>query len=117
MMVDLLWHARRPLRRSGARAKNYLMARDKPGGGKHDTTSARRTRPPTTYNYVVKVVHDPLSCGAFNAGTVFTLWELDCMLLNNSFTPGTSLIVRGKLVFVHGDGDNERQCTKRFKPK
>ena len=114
-MVDMLWHDRRRLRRSGARAYNYRGAMDGVKGGKHLPTGGPTGRPRGTYIYSIRIVHDPLDCGGFAAGTEFSILEKDCMLLCGTFTVGTSLIVDGKLCFVHSSG-NGGQCVKRWKP-
>ena len=98
MMVDLLWHDRRRLRRSGARAYNYRGAFDKPGGGKHAVEL--HGRPRGTFNYVIEIVHDPLDIGGFRKGTCFSVIEYTEMKHLCSFTPGTILNVRGTLRII-----------------
>ena len=96
-MVDILWHDRRRLRRSGARAKNYLNATQK----KYEEEGAVRTRcAPPPVDYLIIVVHDPLDCGGFREGTGFSVMEYTEMKHRCAFTPGTILNVRGTLRII-----------------
>ena len=104
-MVDLLFYSRRPLRRGGARAYNYRGAFDETKDGKHLRADKRRGRPPTTYDYSIIVVHDPLDIGGFRPDTCFSVMEYTEMKRQCSFTPGTILNVRGTLrVIQRQDG-------------
>ena len=113
-MVDILHYSKlRHWRGIGARNNNYMYCCD-PNERKLKPESKRRGRPRTTYNYSIKIVHDPLECGGFADGTEFSLMDYTCMLQNNGFTPGTELIIHGVLQCVYNS--NGRQRVKRFKP-
>jgi len=51
-----------------------------------------KKNPPAHRNIVL--VHDPAKEGAFPKGAIFSYTELECMLKDNSFTPGTEIMVR-----------------------
>ena len=99
-----------------ATSKNYIYCYDpnersaKPEVG----TTKRRGRPPTTYNYIIKIVHDPLEIGGFRPGAEFSVLEKNKMLQYGGFTIGTSLIVQGVLNYIHSDGAS--QVIKKWKP-
>ena len=117
-MVDIL-HYDKPLHwaGTGARANGYVYCYDPNVRQAKQPSTKPRGRPRTTYNYTVKIVHDPLDKGGFKPGTEFSVLERDCMLLCGGFTVGTALIVDGKLCYIHSSGNgNGRQCVKKFKP-
>ena len=113
-MVDIL-HYGKPHNWAGtaARANGYVYCYDPNERQAKQPATKRRGRPRTTYNYTIKIVHDPLDVGGFKPGTEFSVLEKDFMLQCGGFTPGTALIVDGVLHYVHGNG---RQCVKKFKP-
>ena len=113
-MVDLLWHDRRHLRRSGARAYNYRGAMDGVKGGKHLPTGGPTGRPRGTYIYSISIVHDPLDIGGFKKGTCFSVIEYTEMKHMCSFTPGTILNVRGSLRIICKQ--NGYQVASKYKP-
>ena len=113
-MVDiLLWETNK--RYKGCRAQNYLLARDSLEGGKHPTKTKEDKR--TAYEYPVKVVVDPLVVGGFKPGSSFSILEYETMLLQGTFTVGTTLMVERAMRFVHSRDNGCGQCVKKFKPK
>ena len=48
--------------------------------------------PPIHRNIVL--IHDPAKEGAFSKGAIFSYTELECMLKDSSFTPGTKIMVK-----------------------
>ena len=112
-MVDILLYAK-PRRwiGKGAHANNYTICFD-PNERKLRPLGKQRGRPRTTYNYSVKIIHDPLDIGGFAAGTEFSLMDYTCMLQNSSFTPGTELIIHGVPQCVYNS--NGRQRVKKYK--
>ena len=113
-MVDLLWHDRRRLRRSGARAYNYRGAQDAVGGGKHATTGEPVGRPRGAYGYVIEIVSDPLDVGGFRKGVCFSVVEYTEMKHRCAFTPGTILNVRGTLRIIRRQ--NGYQVARKCEP-
>ena len=113
-MVDILHYAKvRYWRGASARSNDYNICFD-PNERSVAPETKQRGRPRTTYNYSVKIVHDPLDVGGFAAGTEFSLMDYTCMLQNSSFTPGTELIIHGALQCVYSN--NGRQRVKKLKP-
>ena len=110
MMVDLLWHRRGKLRRSGARAYNYVDAVPEVYA---DKTAARTRCEPPPVNYLIRVVYDPLDLGGFKEGTCFSVLEFTEMKHRCSFTPGTILSVRGTLRIIRRQ--NGYQVASKYK--
>ena len=107
---------RKKARNGNGRHANYQNSYDptKVKGVRVKKAEERRGRPRTTYIYNIKIVHDPLGCGAFASGKEFSELEYEAMLRNCAFTIGTSLIVDNKLNYVHSNG-NGGQMVKRMK--
>ena len=117
-MTDILNYDKpRNWRGATARTNNYIFCCDPNERTAQELApeKKRRGRPRTSYNYIVKIVHDPLDTGGFKPGTEFSILEKNRMLMCGSFTVGTSLIVDEELNFVHSE--RNKQVLRLFKPK
>jgi hypothetical protein len=110
-MVDLLWHERGTLCRTGARANNYRGATP----SKYVDPDAARTRcKPPVVSYLIRIIHDPLEIGGFAKGTSFSVLEYTEMKHRCAFTPGTILKVRGTLRIINRR--NGYQVASKYNP-
>ena len=116
-MVDIL-HYGKPHNWAGtaARVNDYVYCYDPNERQAKQPATKRCGRPPTTYNYTIKIVHDPLDCGAFAPGREFSYLEHDAMLLNCAFTDGTLIMEKDILWEVYTYTNyrgNQRQKKRR----